>query len=313
VRDPRRHGPASLIPSVVASEDLPRANSRMQAVFFVLNRFAAPPLGATLFVTAAALPFGINAMTFVLAAVLISTLRGVGRDAAVPAPRPEAPPTLGAPPPEAEDAAPPRRSVRTDIAEGVRWLWRHPGIRMVTVALCLMNITLMSGMSVLVLYAGERLGLGEVGYGVFLTAVALGGLVGSLIAPRLQAWFSPSVLLRAGLVIETLTHVGFALAGSAWVAGAVFVVFGVHGSVWWSVERTLRQRAVPDRLRGRVESVFMMFGMGGAALGALIGGPIARWLGITGPFWASAVVMAPARDARGAAPAPADPEVRAAP
>jgi MFS family permease len=266
---------ASLIPAVVASEDLPRANARIQSVFYVINKFAAPPLGAALFVTAAALPFGVNAATFVAAAALIATLR-----------RRAAPVTV------TSAVARDRPSLRADIAEGVRWLWHHPGIRMISVALCLMNITLMSAMSILVLYARERLGLDEVGYGVFLTASALGGLAGALIAPRLQGAFSPSVLLRAGLVIETLTHVGLGLATSAWVAGPVFVVFGLHASAWGAVEKTLRQRAVPDGLRGRVESVFMMFGMGGTALGALLGGPVARWLGVTGPFWVSAVVMA---------------------
>jgi MFS family permease len=264
---------ASLIPTVVASQDLPRANARIQSVFYVINKFAAPPLGAALFVTAAALPFGVNAATFVAAAALIATLR------------------RAAPVPAASAVARERPSLRADIAEGVRWLWHHPGIRMISVALCLMNITLMSAMSILVLYARERLGLDEVGYGVFLTASALGGLAGALVAPRLQGAFSPSVLLRAGLVVETLTHVGLGLATSAWVAGPVFVVFGIHASAWGAVEKTLRQRAVPDRLRGRVESVFMMFGMGGTALGALLGGPVARWLGVTGPFWVSAVVM----------------------
>ncbi|GAA0674741.1 hypothetical protein GCM10010193_29630 [Kitasatospora atroaurantiaca] len=98
--------------------------------------------------------------------------------------------------------------------------------------------------------------------------------------------------LRAGLVIETLTHFGLALAGTVWIAGPVLVAFGLHSSVWGAVEVTLRQRAVPEELRGRVQSVFMMLAVGGSAVGALIGGPMARWLGITGPFWVSAVVMA---------------------
>jgi Na+/melibiose symporter-like transporter len=196
------------------------------------------------------------------------------------------------PTPTPEVREPGSRSLRRDVAEGVRWLWHHPALRMLSLALCLMNITLFSGLAILVLYGRERLGLGEVGYGLFLTAIAVGGLVGAVCAPRLQGWFSASVLLRVGLVIETLTHVGLGLATTPWVAWAVFAAFGVHGGVWIGVETTLRQRAVPDELRGRVESVFMFFAMGGSALGSLIGGPLASWLGVTGPFWFSAVVMA---------------------
>ena len=146
----------ALVPMVVRSEDLPRANARMQTVFFAVNGFAAKPLGAALFVVAAALPFGINALSFVLAAVLISTLRGVRQ--AAPAER---------------------RSVRADIGEGI-----------------------------------------------LIAASAVGSLIGAMLAPRLQARFSDALLLRAGLVIETMTHVGLALATTGWVAGAVLVAFG---------------------------------------------------------------------------------------
>ncbi|WP_329423830.1 MFS transporter [Streptosporangium sp. NBC_01495] len=259
----------TLIPMIVKSADLPRANARMQTAFFAVNQFAAPPLGAALFVMATALPFGINAVTFVLAAVLFSTLRGVRR--AAPAER---------------------RSVRADIGEGLRWLWNHSTLRMLTVVLFLMNITYMAGFSILVLYSRDRLGLNEYGYGLLITAYAVGALTGAMIAPRLQRRFSDSLLLRAGLVVETLTHVGLALAGTVWVAGPVLIVFGVHCSILGAVSVTLRQRTVPDQLRGRVQSVYMMFAVGGFALGSLVGGLIARWIGITGPFWVSAVVMA---------------------
>lgn len=264
---------ATMVPAVVPSADLPRANSCLQSVFLLVNQLAAPPLGAALFAVGAALPFGVNAATFVGAAALVATMRGAGRTA-VPV------------------EAVPRRSIRADIGDGIRWLWREPTIRMLMLALCLMNVTLMAGFSILVLYSRQRLGLNEFGYGVLATAIAVGGLLGAVVAPRLQARWSGSVLLRIGLVVETLTHVGLALASTAWVAAPVLVAFGVHSSIWGSVTVTLRQRAVPEELRGRVQGVFRMFAIGGSALGALVGGPIAGWLGLTGPFWLSAVAMA---------------------
>ncbi|WP_354644083.1 MFS transporter [Kitasatospora camelliae] len=262
---------AAMIPTVVAPEDLPRANARLQSAFYVVNKFAAPPLGAALFGIAAGLPIGVNAVSFALAALLMSALRGVGRERPAPA---------------AE-----RGSVRADIADGVRWLWHQPAIRTLSLVLCLMNVTLFSCFSTLVLYCREHLGVSELGYGVMLTVSAAGGLAGSLVAPWLQARFSTSTLLRAGLVVESLTHVGLALAGTAWVAAAVLLAFGAHASVWNSVDATLRQRAVPDELRGRVTSVFMTVVVGGAAVGAAIGGPLAARLGITGPYWVAATVM----------------------
>ena len=184
------------------------------------------------------------------------------------------------------------RSVGRDIADGLRWVWHEPVIRMMSLTLCLMNATLLAGFSIMVLYARDRLGLGAVGYGVLMASSAVGGIAGVLAAPALQSRCSASLLLRAGLVVETLTHLGLALAGTPWAAGAVLVVFGVHSSVLGSVETTYRQRRVPEELRGRVQSVFFMFAIGGNVVGALIGGPLARWQGVTAPFWCSAVAMA---------------------
>ncbi|MBN6050701.1 MFS transporter, partial [Nonomuraea sp. RK-328] len=261
---------STLVPMVVKSEDLPRANARMQTVLITVNNFAGPPLGAALFVAATALPFGINAATFVLAAVLISTMRGVRQT-----------------PQSAE-----HRSIRADMAQGVRWLWQHGTIRMLAVVLFLMNIMLTAGWSILVLYSRERLELNEFGYGIFVTVSAAGAIIGASLAPRFQARFSDSLLLRTGLIIETLANVGLALSTTVWVAGPVMFLWGIHSAVLSVVAVTIRQREVPDEIRGRVQSVFMMFVVVGNAVGALIGGPIAKVAGLSGPFWMSAVAMA---------------------
>ncbi|PXY35270.1 MFS transporter [Prauserella coralliicola] len=259
---------ATVLPSIVADAALPRANARLIATHVVANQFVAPPIGAALFVLAAGAPFGVNAVAFALAAPLLGAL------------------TKRAP------AVEERRPLWTEIGEGLRWLWGHRVVRMLAVSICLMNVTMLAAFAVLVLYARERLGLGGVGYGLLLTAMAAGGLLGTLVASRLQARFPDSVLLRAGLIIETLTHVFLALASTPWVAVVTLVAFGLHGSVWGVVSLTRRQRAVPDRLRGRVNSVYLLFSVGGAALGSLVSGPLAAGFGITAPFWCSAVAMA---------------------
>lgn len=62
--------------------------------------------------------------------------------------------------------------------------------------------------------------------------------------------------------------------------------------VWGVVTVSLRQRIVPARLRERVNSVYFLFDIGGAALGTLLGGLLARALGITAPFWVAFAAMA---------------------
>jgi len=95
-----------------------------------------------------------------------------------------------------------------------------------------------------------------------------------------------------GLIIECATHVSLALTRRPWVAALTLVVFGVHNGVWNVVTVTLRQTAVPERLRGRVNSVYFTFSIGGFAVGSLTGGLLARGFGLTAPFWLAAGAIA---------------------
>ena len=91
--------------------------------------------------------------------------------------------------------------------------------------------------------------------------------------------------MRAGLVIETLTHLGLALTRSPWVAMPIFFVFGMHAFVWGTTSQTIRQRVVPTALQGRVNSVNVVGVFGGLVVGSVIGGSLAEHWGVTAPFW----------------------------
>lgn len=259
----------AMLPSVVTTEALPKANARLVAVHMGVNQFVGPPLGASLFALAAAIPFGLNAAAFALAAAVLAAL----------------PRRTGAPPAR-------NHPLWTDIREGTRWMWGNRVLRMISVTLCGMNITLFAVLAIFVVYAQERLGLGDVGYGALLAAMAVGGIVGAGLVGPLRRRLADSVLLRAGLVLETLTHVALALVTEPWLAAVTLVIFGLHSSVWSVVSLSWRQRIVPEDLRGRANSVHMLFGVGGAALGSLAGGPIVKAFGITAPFAAAASLMA---------------------
>lgn len=138
------------------------------------------------------------------------------------------------------------------------------------------------------LYARDRLGLSATGFGVLLIASGVGALAGAALAGRLTDRFGSATLLRAGLTIETGVHLVLAVTRSPWVAGSALVAFGAHAAVWGVVAATVRQRLVPDRLPGRLGSVYALLVMGGSALGALAGGVLAGLTGLDGPFWVAA-------------------------
>jgi len=216
-------------------------------------------------VVAAALPFAFDAASFLTAALLLAPLlRRHG-----PAPQPREQP----------------RSLRAEIAEGLGWLWRRHTLRLLAVCLGVMNLAGAGTFAIWVLWARQRLGLEDVGFGALVTAYAAGGLLGTLVASRLDAAVGPAVLLRAGLCTEAACQLALALTRSPWIAGATLVLFGAHAMVWGVVTVSLRQRLVPEPLQGRVNSVYFLFDLGGAALGTLLGGGLAAALGITAPFW----------------------------
>lgn len=197
------------LPDIVPPERLASANARLMATFTIGNQFVAKPLGAWLFGVTAALPFGVDAVTFVVAAVLVAATR-----------------------PVAGDVAPVRGDLRGDIAEGVRWLWSHRLLRTLALTMGVANVAFCGAFAVFVLYARERLGLSDVGYGFLLTTFAVGGLVGTAIASRLQKWLGAGWLLRAGLVVEGVTHLSLAITRQPWVAAVTLIAFGVHTMVW---------------------------------------------------------------------------------
>ncbi|WP_432523522.1 MFS transporter [Kineococcus sp. SYSU DK006] len=253
---------STLLPVLVAREDLAVANARVQTGFVTVNQLAGPPLGAVLFTAGAATPFAAQAGLCALAAVFIARLRLPARSADRP-----------------------RTTPWHDVLEGIRWTAHHPAVRVLVLTIFTFNITFGAAWSILVLYSTERLGLGAVGYGLVTTTGAVGGVLGTLSYGFLTRRVSLGGLMRIGLVVETLTHLALALARSPLVALPVFFVFGAHAFVWGTTSITVRQRAVPHELQGRVGAVNTVGTFGGLALGSGVGGVLAQHTGVTGPFW----------------------------
>ena len=173
----------------------------------------------------------------------------------------------------------------------MRWLARNRLLRILAVAIALMNLTLSATLSISVLYAQERLELGSVGYGLLLSSMAVGGISASVVAERIIGWLGPATTMRLGLVIESSTHLVLALARSPFLVGAIFALFGFHAMTWSVISVSLRQELIPARLIGRVNSAYALFGFGSLSLGAIAGGVLAARYGLTAPFWCSFVAM----------------------
>ncbi len=252
----------TMLPNLVARDDIAIANARLSTGFITVNQLAGPPLGAALFAVGWAFPFSVQALAVALGAVLMSRVV-VQRHTRTGMPK----------------------RLRHDVADGFRWVRHHAAVRTLVLTILVFNVTFGAAWSVLVIYTRDQLGLGPVGFGLVTTVSAAGGLLGTTLYGWLTRRISLGGLMRIGLILETLTHLALALTTSPWVALPVFFVFGVHAFVWGATSTTVRQRAVPTALQGRVGSVNLVGVFGGLVIGSGLGGLLAQRWGVTAPFW----------------------------
>lgn len=258
------------IPMVAPSGQLEQANSRIIAVEILTNEVVGAPLGAWLFALSAAIPFGLDAVTFLGGAALVAAISR---------------------PLRAEQSNQPR-SVAGDIAEGFRYLWGHPLLRGLVVTISLVNLAATAASSLLVLLALEQLRITEVGFGVLIGIGAFGGIAGSLSAQRLVFRFGRRSMLIAPMAVEAVALATTGLAPNALVAGAGILLSGAAVGVFNVVGRSIRQAVTPDRLLGRVVATFRLFGYGAIPIGALLGGAIARAGGVAATYVLAAMSVA---------------------
>ena len=252
----------AILPDLVAKPLLHQANGRQQAITTVTEQFAGPPLGGLLFAVAAALPLGVDAVSFALSAVLVATL-----------PRRAA-----------------RPSTRAAIGEGVHWLRRQPLLRTLAALLGVNTFFGQLATVTLVLLATQTLHADARGYGLLLAGAAAGSVLGGLVNARVVARIGALPAIVTALTVNVVAFAGIGLSPGLLVLGAFLAVNGFATTLWNIVTIGLRQQLVPSSLLGRVTSVYRMLGWGLIPFGTLAGGLVAHGFGLRTPYLVAAVV-----------------------
>ena len=261
----------SILPAVVETEDLDRANSQISAAQLVADEFAGPPLGGLMFATAIALPFAAMGALYAAAAVLFLGLRVNVRPERVPN-------QTG--------------SIGRDLLVGARWLKGNRLLFGLALIGGLASAAYMIPFSILVLFSTQVLGLDAAGYGVLLSASAVGGLVGSIVAAPLRRRVGYARTVVGSLALGAVTLAATSLTTIPWVAAICLAAYILHAVVWGICVNSLRQRLVPDHLRGRVNAVSKLLGLVGLTVGAGLGGVVAAAFGLGASFLAGGSIFA---------------------
>lgn len=250
----RDNAAQTLLPAIVDKQSLEKANGRLWGAETVMNSFVGPPLAGILIAVALSIPFFLDAGSFAVAATLVFLVTGEFRPKRDP------------------DEAVLPASFWVDLKEGVRWLWSHPLFRPMAISLGILNGTMMMALATFVLFAQEVLALDATRFGLLTTGVAAGGVVGSFVAHRVTRTFGQGPSLFATITFGAVSLVASGLTSSFWVFWGMGLVSALTGTLWNVITVSLRQSLIPDRILGRVNSVYRFIGWGIMPIGSALGG-----------------------------------------
>ncbi|MFL5874777.1 MAG: MFS transporter, partial [Solirubrobacteraceae bacterium] len=178
------------------------------------------------------------------------------------------------PPIGLEPGAGPREPVLHSIAEGLRFVRRNNAL-LGSFAIDLLAMTFGMPRALFAVLAVSVYGAGAEGTGLLYASVAAGATVAALTT----GWLAHARRLGR-ITIYAVGAWGAAIAlagvaGSLWVAAALLAVAGAADSVSAVCRSAINQDVTPDRLRGRMSSVFMLVVASGPRLGDVEAGTVA--------------------------------------
>lgn len=254
----------AMLPAVVDEALIHKANGWKWSLELITNVFLGTPLGSLLFTVAIVLPFGINAVSFAIAAILVAGIRG------------SFDPTI-------VDRHP-TDSMYSELRTGVRWLMRQPLLRSIALSLAITNLAFQMPLAVFVLFSQDVLGIGEQGYGLLLALMGVGGVAGGLVGDRIVGRIGQAACIYLAIVTWIVAMLAIPVYPRAWFVALMVMIEAMATTIWNVVTVSLRQQIIPADLFGRVNGVYRWVAWGTLPLGALAGGQVASTFGLKATY-----------------------------
>jgi len=253
----RDNAAQAFLPQIVSKDNLPKANGRLFGIEIVTNNFLGTPVGGFLIGLSLITPFIFDTLLMLVSVFFITGIKG-----------------------KFERIENINKDQKTSemIKEGVEWLKNNTLLKRLAIYTGIANFFGSMQFPIMILFAQELIGLNAIQYSFLAYGAAIGGLVGSQVANKINARLEESrtllisvALFGIGMFAPYLTTNPFVVAGS----------FGLSsfGSVLWNVQAvSIRQALIPDNLLGRVNSVYRLLALGLNPIGAIFGGTIVKIL-----------------------------------
>jgi MFS family permease len=260
----------SIISQIVQRSQLSRANARLYGVQLTANQFIGPPAAGLLVAGGAVAAFATPVGLWLVALGALLLVRGSFR---VPRER--------------------SAGMRAEILEGLRFVWQNQVLRTFAVMVGVFNFATSGVFAVFVLYAVGRtsaMGLSKPAYGLLLTMIPIGSVLGSLVAERAELRLGKARTLALSFLAGALLVGIPAMTTSPYVIGVAFFLGGIGIVISNVVMVSLRQRMTPDRMLGRVNSCYRLVAWGTMPLGTAVAGLLGEMIGLRAMFAAMGVV-----------------------
>jgi hypothetical protein len=268
----RDNAAQTMLPALVSSGRLERANGQLWSAELLTNALIGPALGAFLIGLWLPLAFGLNALAYGLAMLLVAGLAGQFRAVRTD-----------------------RLGWKAELGEGFAFLRGVPLLKTLAWTTGFWNLFHQMIVIGVVLHAQENLGLSALAYGLTLAGGALGGIAGSLMGELIGRTLGSARTMQWMLATSAPCFLAMALAPGAWTLGLCFAAMEFSGFVWNVVSVSTRQRMIPDALLGRVNSLYRLLAWGMMPVGLVLSGLVVsvgelfldRGSALVLPFWAA--------------------------
>jgi len=251
----RDNAAQSFLPQVVSKDDLPKSNGRLFGIELVANNFLGAPIAGFLIGLSLVTPFIFDTLLLLLSVFFITAIKG--------------------------DFDRPKKDIDNQktinlIKEGVSWLSNQILLRRLAIYTGIANFFGSMQFPIMILFGQEILGLDSLQFAFLAYGGAVGGFVGSLLAEKINKRLEESKTLLISIALFGIGGFVPFITSNSFVVAAAFGVTS-FGSVLWNVQAvSIRQALIPDKLMGRVNSVYRLLALGLTPLGALFGGFVVK-------------------------------------